>query len=1172
MPAKKTQEQVINEFKEVHGDKYDYSKVEYQNNSTKVCIICNEKDENGIEHGEFWQTPCNHLQGVNCPKCGRQINKNIAIKMKEKSKQELESLLLDTPYKLIEYKTVNKSIGWCDKHNKKIYLNKNAIKNGSCPCKDCAKELGKLGESAFEKIKKIEKYYPFWEFNLPQKIKSYTRISGFCKKHNKKFTLSTAGFPNAGGCPICMNRKYIPFFKEEINNIIEKAYNGELKFINRYKNKYTCLIKKWNVIRTFDNTTNFRDGKTNIYQVYNTETFIAKCKIDFSSQLDYSNTNYVDNDTPIKYNCPYHGEVFQCVNEHIRSGAKCCICNHGMPKSFKLSLLEEVDLELMSENQLLELIKMGNLPKEFKTLIFSKPKSKKRKDDAKKLKEKYSDETKSEEETNKEIEEQIQEEEKKFEENNNNEQEDFALPELTEIQDIIDRTKIFDVDKLGISHGEGEKFIINSSLHELWNTALNSGDKFINQYKSETNTGKWFNCIRDMFFDEYNKVNSFIVDENCKFPYKPNLMQKLMVYKMKENNYYGNWSDAGAGKSFSRELTSRAIDAHVSLYIVPNAVKDTTKKSILEAYPNDSNIVFIENINDIVKLDETKYNYMIINYDKFQQEHTMDWINKLVETNKIDFICLDEIQNVKVSNINDVSIRNTMIRTLIENVKHINPNVKLLALSATPIINNLTEVRMLMELLTGNEYKEIGNKNTIENIHEAYKALLLNGFRFVPEYTAKMNPISICVNGDALSNDLMNISNSDISKIEQMLAELKIDECIKKGLIKDKTIIYTHYVDGIVPMLRNEIESLGLKVDCYTGEEREQRKDIIDNFINGNLNVLIGSRPISTGVDGLQKVCNNMIIISAPWTNAEYHQLIKRIYRQGSLFKDVDVIIPKVYIDKWSWDERRIEIIEHKKTLGEAVLDGSFNFKKYDEDSFRTKLLSKAIEALNQGIEDKDVIRKKIEVEEIDIVKIQRSESYVNEIHRVANISKHENISKNVYGNDKNKFNEYHKHRQESIKSWVENPINYVADIINNRNEESYHDIIDMGCGLNQLKDLIINGDKRVVGVDFYSDDKNVIQSDMCDLNKYVPNKSKDICVFCLSLWGTNYEDYIKEANRIMKHGGILIIVEPYSKFGENKHYNTIDDFSAKIEKYGFEVLGRNTIRNNFVYFKFHKI
>ena len=53
----------INKAKEVHGNKYDYSKVEYKNSKTKVCIIC-------PEHGEFWQRPYVHLLGQGCPKCG----------------------------------------------------------------------------------------------------------------------------------------------------------------------------------------------------------------------------------------------------------------------------------------------------------------------------------------------------------------------------------------------------------------------------------------------------------------------------------------------------------------------------------------------------------------------------------------------------------------------------------------------------------------------------------------------------------------------------------------------------------------------------------------------------------------------------------------------------------------------------------------------------------------------------------------------------------------------------------------------------------------------------------------------------------------------------------------------------------------------------------------------
>lgn len=58
---KLTTEEFIARAIAVHGDRYDYSKTVYVNNSTKVCIIC-------PEHGEFWQLPNNHLR-YNCQKC-----------------------------------------------------------------------------------------------------------------------------------------------------------------------------------------------------------------------------------------------------------------------------------------------------------------------------------------------------------------------------------------------------------------------------------------------------------------------------------------------------------------------------------------------------------------------------------------------------------------------------------------------------------------------------------------------------------------------------------------------------------------------------------------------------------------------------------------------------------------------------------------------------------------------------------------------------------------------------------------------------------------------------------------------------------------------------------------------------------------------------------------------
>ena len=52
----------IKKAREIHGDKYDYSKVKYVNAHTKVCIIC-------PEHGEFWQRPADHIKGYGCQKC-----------------------------------------------------------------------------------------------------------------------------------------------------------------------------------------------------------------------------------------------------------------------------------------------------------------------------------------------------------------------------------------------------------------------------------------------------------------------------------------------------------------------------------------------------------------------------------------------------------------------------------------------------------------------------------------------------------------------------------------------------------------------------------------------------------------------------------------------------------------------------------------------------------------------------------------------------------------------------------------------------------------------------------------------------------------------------------------------------------------------------------------------
>jgi len=62
----------LKKAKNVHGDKYDYSMVDYKNSTTKIKIIC-------PTHDEFSQAPWNHLRGQGCPSCKESCGeKNIA--------------------------------------------------------------------------------------------------------------------------------------------------------------------------------------------------------------------------------------------------------------------------------------------------------------------------------------------------------------------------------------------------------------------------------------------------------------------------------------------------------------------------------------------------------------------------------------------------------------------------------------------------------------------------------------------------------------------------------------------------------------------------------------------------------------------------------------------------------------------------------------------------------------------------------------------------------------------------------------------------------------------------------------------------------------------------------------------------------------------------------------
>lgn len=76
-------EEFIRRSQEVHKNLYDYSKVDYKNTATKVCITCKD-------HGDFYQKPGHHMRSSGCPLCKHSIGERVILNWFKKRNIEIE--------------------------------------------------------------------------------------------------------------------------------------------------------------------------------------------------------------------------------------------------------------------------------------------------------------------------------------------------------------------------------------------------------------------------------------------------------------------------------------------------------------------------------------------------------------------------------------------------------------------------------------------------------------------------------------------------------------------------------------------------------------------------------------------------------------------------------------------------------------------------------------------------------------------------------------------------------------------------------------------------------------------------------------------------------------------------------------------------------------------------
>lgn len=167
--------------------------------------------------------------------------------------------------------------------------------------------------------------------------------------------------------------------------------------------------------------------------------------------------------------------------------------------------------------------------------------------------------------------------------------------------------------------------------------------------------------------------------------------------------------------------------------------------------------------------------------------------------------------------------------------------------------------------------------------------------------------------------------------------------------------------------------------------------------------------------------------------------------------------------------------------------------------------------------------------------------------------------AKALFESDPELFDVYHRGFSMQVSKWPSNPLDRIIARVKSLPQNFV--ISDFGCGEAKLAQSVPH---RVHSFDLVAINEQVIACDMA----HVPleKHSVDVCIFCLSLMGSNVSEFIREARRVVKKGGEMIICEVLSRF------SSVDDFIRDIEAFGFKLLTKTEISKMFIELLFRAV
>lgn len=182
---KMTHNNFIIKANEIHNNKYDYSKINYINNRTKITIICKI-------HGEFDQLPKNHLKDHGCIKCRNNILSN-KFKSSISDFINRSNKIHNSKYNYSDVKYINANTNVniiCNIHGK--FHQRPMVHLLGSGCSKCSNGI-KFSKCQIKWLEFLEKYYNIniqhmGNSNQEYRIKNTKwKADGYCKETNTIF-------------------------------------------------------------------------------------------------------------------------------------------------------------------------------------------------------------------------------------------------------------------------------------------------------------------------------------------------------------------------------------------------------------------------------------------------------------------------------------------------------------------------------------------------------------------------------------------------------------------------------------------------------------------------------------------------------------------------------------------------------------------------------------------------------------------------------------------------------------------------------------------------------------------------------------------------------------------------------------------------------------------------